>query len=351
MEDREVDRKNLRRHDADDDLLASEPIEGPKWERLIEPPRVVPISIRLRLAIAKQSHGIRQAAGGGTVCLIASLFLVLLDEPSSAAFVWGTGLLGAALLFSVVCSLYLRTQQAVDVLARGEIRSCRIVGIYDRSTEDYGSYESVLEKIGRLFSWGSELGIDVLTVNREYQDWPVMLLVEGSENQINARVDLRSRAMKTKTDSRARVMVADQGGRQRVVMIEQFPWLSVSDAGEFEYGLRQEAENFGFGKSLARSFLVVLPTYMLVLCGFLFGANPLFNADMASNGTVAVRVFLVSFFTLTHAAGPVLFYHHHPAFRNMFTVGFWYGAPILLLASLSGWLSLAWVALYILWAG
>ena len=360
MEDQGVDRNKLSSQDAGDDFLSSEVIVGARWERLAPAPRSVPKSVCLRLAFFLQTDNTRLTLRFGGFSLITSLFLMSTGDPSATGWYWGSGLLGMALVCSVALVVYARTLQAVAVLSRGEIRLGRIVQVYDGFTKKYVAYESMLEEIDRRAKMrlrfnetvGSKVGVEISSGRHKYNDLPGIIRFEDTGEEVNARVDLRPMISKAKPDSWVRTLVADCDGRQRLMITEQYPWLSVSDTGEWESLLRPGSEEFRVGKSLAFSFVLILPTYLLVVCDYLFGANPLLDVDGSISESFVSRMFWVVLFTLMFPIAPTLFFHQNPKlYSNGLFVGVFYGVPILFLASMSGWFSVIWIALCVVGAG
>ncbi|MDB4679193.1 hypothetical protein OAE79_02530 [Rhodopirellula sp.] len=125
-------------------------------------------------------------------------------------------------------------------------------------------------------------------------------------------------------------------------------------------------------RSIMRSLLVVVPTYILAAVGLSFNQNV--ESIQAGNETIPplIGTLFCLLFTLTHGVIPVFFYS---IFTGITTgtdkdssnelnpvamcisgfvylhMGLWYGAPIIGLATVTGWLNVAWVVLHILLAG
>ena len=350
-------------------------------DHLSTPPRRVPVVALLRLMIGRLSFGIVWLLGAGTIVLFAGCIMLSIDEMRvndkltdvPVLLAPGLILLASLVWLLAISALYFRVRSTVTALSHGQLQAGRIHRILDRSTGQYTSYESALEGSAEFATSSFASGVMGSMIGRQMNNWPAKIMLEGSTDEIDARLDLGSRIMQSVQDPGTRFLVANQRRGQAIVMTEQFPWLDVSTTGEWVYGMRQQAEDFGFGKSLARTFLLVLVTYALAALGLALNIKPLFNAGMNGGIPPFMGAMVVLLFTLTHAVVPVFFYSifasvidaakkHSSAQANpgglLFASGFfylhfgcWYGLPILGLASLTGWLSLSWVLLDVLRAG
>jgi len=103
-----------------------------------------------------------------------------------------------------------------------------------------------------------------------------------------------------------------------------------------------------------RALLPVGGTYACAVAGSMWGAGVEINRDKMSPFGGALIVLL---FTLSHAVIPVFFYRaffggagkRAPASVAgfiYFHMGMWFGIPIIGLASMTNWLSLAWVVVH-----
>ena len=350
-------------------------------DHLSTPPRRVPVVALLRLMIGRLSFGIVWLLGAGTIVLFAGCIMLSIDEMRvndkltdvPVLLAPGLILLASLVWLLAISALYFRVRSTVTALSHGQLQAGRIHRILDRSTGQYTSYESALEGSAEFATSSFASGVMGSMIGRQMNNWPAKIMLEGSTDEIDARLDLGSRIMQSVQDPGTRFLVANQRRGQAIVMTEQFPWLDVSTTGEWVYGMRQQAEDFGFGKSLARTFLLVLVTYALAALGLALNIKPLFNAGINAGIHPIVGAVVVLLFTLTHAVVPVFFYSifasvidaakkHSSAQANpgglLIASGFfylhfgcWYGLPILGLASLTGWLSLSWVLLDVLRAG
>jgi hypothetical protein len=350
-------------------------------DHLSTPPRRVPVVALLRLMIGRLSFGIVWLLGAGTIVLFAGCIMLSIDEMRvndkltdvPVLLAPGLILLASLVWLLAISALYFRVRSTVTALSHGQLQAGRIHRILDRSTGQYTSYESALEGSAEFATSSFASGVMGSMIGRQMNNWPAKVMLEGSTDEIDARLDLGSRIMQSVQDPGTRFLVANQRRGQAIVMTEQFPWLDVSTTGEWVYGMRQQAEDFGFGKSLARTFLLVLVTYALAALGLALNIKPLFNAGINAGIHPIVGAVVVLLFTLTHAVVPVFFYSifasvidaakkHSSAQANpgglLIASGFfylhfgcWYGLPILGLASLTGWLSLSWVLLDVLRAG
>ena len=365
--------EHLKQHDPKIDRTEGEPIEDRNWDRLSAPPRLVPTSIRLRLLISKFSFLVVWLIVLGGFAFAAGVGFILTANPE-IPFLVGWGLLPAGVVFWLLAAgtLYFRIRATLLVLSQGQLLPGRITQVYDQSTSGYLSYESILEEFSKFADSPYATGVMGSMMHRQLRNWPVKILLENSADEIDGRVDLGRRVKGMIRDPRGQCLVHHQRGKQRGVMLDQFPWLNVSDTGELNYGMRQEAVEFGFGKSLVGALLVVLPTYALVALSLTLQIKPLFDPNMGGAIPPALGAGVVLLFTLTHGVLPVFFYqifasvvdaakeHSSQRFNPAALVlsgffylhfGFWYGLPILGLAGLTGYLSLAWVAVDVLRAG
>jgi len=133
--------------------------------------------------------------------------------------------------------------------------------------------------------------------------------------------------------------------------------------------MQQPAKPSQWTHSLAKSLLVVVPTYSLAA----YGALSAESSNLTMGGSTIppiIGALVVILFTLTHGVVPVFFYRFFfqglesgkggeaktnsslnlaTAFVNLhMTV--WYGFPILGLAAMTHWYSLIWVALHLILA-
>ena len=313
--------------------------------------------------------------------VIGGAILVSGDQPDLPVYLGpGLFLLASFIWLIAISVLYSRVRPTVATLSRGQLHTGRITRVLDRSTGEYIRYGDALVEF-RKFSTMFSSGIIGLLLGTQMKNWPAKIILEGSTHEIDAELDLGNRMMHLVQDPETVFLVSNQERRPTIVMPEQFPWLDigVTDSRPHESKLSGEDEEVGFGKSLARAFLVVLVTYSLTALGLAFNMKPLFNAGMDHETPAIVGAGVVLMFTLTHAVLPVFFYsiftsviglfsaakdaaHHTDAqvpgsflfLISAFTYlhfGFWYGIPILGLAGLTGWLNLGWVLLDVLRAG
>jgi len=282
-------------------------------------------------------------------------------------------LLASAVWSAALSVLYFRVRPTAIALSHGQLQTGRITQILDRSSGQYTSYESALEESAEFATSIYGSGVVGSIISRQMNNWPAKVMLKGSTDEIDARLDIGARMMQSGKDPETQFLVANQQHGQAIVMTEQLPWLAVSETGEWVYGMQQQAEEFGLGKSLARTFLLVLVTYALAAMGLALNIKPLFNAGMNGGIPPIMGAVVVLLFTLSHAVVPVFFYsifttfidaaRKHPSAQAnpgglMIATGFfylhfgcWYGLPILGLASVTGWLSLSWVLLDVLRAG
>jgi len=286
-------------------------------------------------------------------------------------------LLASSVWVAALCVLYCRVRPTVTALSHGQLQIGRITHILDRSSGQYTSYESALEQFKEFATSSFASGVIGSLISPQMNNWPAKVILEGSTDETDARLNLGPRMMQLVQDPGTQLLVANQQHGQQhgqaIIMTEQFPWLGLSETGEWVYGMRQQAEEFGLGKSLARTFLLVLVTYALAAMGLALNIKPLFNAGGNGGIPPIMGAVVVLLFTLTHAVVPVFFYSifttfidaakKHPSAQAnpgglLIASGFfylhfgcWYGLPILGLASVTGWLSLSWVLLDVLRAG
>ena len=351
------------------------------FDHLSTPPRRVPVVVLLRLMMGHLSFGIVWLLALGTIVLFAGCMMLSIDQMTvndrltdvPVLLAPGLILLASLVWLAALCVLYSRIRPTVAAFSHGQLQTGRITRILDRSTGQYTSYESALEESAEFATSIYGSGVVGSIISRQMNNWPAKVMLKGSTDEIDARLNLGSRIMQRGQDSKTQFLVANQQHGQAIVMTEQFPWLDVSATGEWVYGIQQQAEEFGFGKSLARTFLLVLVTYALAALGLALNIKPLFNAGMNGGIPPIMGAIVVLLFTLTHAVVPVFFYSIFASVIDaaekrslpkteqaglLFISGFfylhfgcWFGLPILGLASLTGWLSLSWVLLDVLRAG
>ena len=290
-------------------------------------------------------------------------------------------LLGLCIWSGVAAILVSRSRQVAGVLTGGEPVQGRITQIMDRGIGEYQSYHNALEQMAGLRSKAGFGGAVLSMIEHSLKNWPVKILVtdsHGQDRELDARMDVGPRLTKVVKDPEVVLMVDRQQGHTRCVALEQFSWLSVSDSGNLVYAVADEAVKKGFGWALLRALLVVVPTYCAAVCGLKFGLVQPFGGEDGLGVPALLGAFIVPMFTFTHGVVPVFFYRLFTGVLDSFSqakktatdnrlrsnpflpflsgfvylhMGVWYGGPMILLAALTGWLSLAWGLLHVLLAG
>ncbi|MBI82835.1 MAG: hypothetical protein CMJ81_06540 [Planctomycetaceae bacterium] len=301
---------------------------------------------------------------------------------------WMPSALGGVLLLLGVCIgsgvaaiLVSRSRQVAGVLRGGEPVQGRITRVMDRGTGKYRSYHDTLEQMAKFRSTAGFRGIVLSIIEHSLKNWAVKILVtdsHGHDRELEARMDMGPRLTKGVKDPEVVLLVDRHQGHTRCVALEQFSWLSVSDSGNLVYAVADDAAKNGLGWALLRALLVVVPTYCAAVCGLKFGLIPPFGGEDGLGVPALLGAFIVPMFTFTHGVVPVFFYRLFTGVLDSFSqakktatdnrlrsipflpflsgfvylhMGFWYGGPMILLAALTGWLSLAWGLLHVLLAG
>ena len=346
----------------------------------------------LRLMLYQLNGNSGFACGFGVIAIFVGLGFVLGSGPDMGwvddEYPWMSSALGGGLLllglciWSVAAAILLsRSRQVAGVLTVGELVQGRITEIMDRGIGEYQSYDDALEQMAGVLNEAGFRGAALSMIEHSLKNWPVKVLVtdsHGQDRELDVRMDVGVRLTKVVKDPEVVLMVDRHQGHTRCVALEQFPWLSVSDSGSLVYAVADEAVRNGFGWALLRSLLVVVPTYCAAVCGLRFGLAQPFGGGDGFGVPVLLGAFIVAMFTFTHGVVPVFFYRFftgvldsvsqaketatdsrlRPDFFLLFLSGFvylhmgvWYGGPMIVLAALTGWLSLAWGFLHLLLAG
>ena len=144
-----------------------------------------------------------------------------------------------------VRSLYFRIQPTIAALSHGQLQSGRITRGLDRATMKYASYESMLEQFN---GFGFRSGIIGFIISRGMRNWPAKIILEGSTDEIDARLNLGRRLLQLVEDPSTQFLITDQPDAPTIVMIDQFPWLGISKTGEWVYGVARSSRGFRLRK-------------------------------------------------------------------------------------------------------
>lgn len=342
-------------------------------KRLANPPRQVPSLVFLRLIINRLSFGVVWSLGVGTIILFGGV-IVLSNDQIDAPVLLGPGLVFLAILIilAVLAVLYFRVRPILSALSHGQLKPGRITHMYDQSSEEYKSYENILEEFADFTKTSLGSGVIGSIISRRFNNWPMKIMLEGATDEIDVHLDMGTRMMQVVDDPKTGFLITDNPGKPSIVMVDQFPWLNISPTGEWIHGKPQQAGELSLTHSLLRSFMLVLITYALSAFGLALNVTPLFNPGINGDIPVLVGIVVASLFTLSHAVVPAFFYRIFFSVLDAIKeskekvnsggllffsgfiylhIGFWYGIPILGLAALTGWLNLAWVAIDVLRAG
>jgi hypothetical protein len=374
------------------DLVDRGTQEWATFSRLSSPPRKVPPLIWLRLMLSQLNGNSGFACGFGAMAIFVGLGFALFSGPDMGwvddEYPWMPSALGVVLLLLGLCIwsgvaviLVSRSRQVAGVLTGGEPVQGRITQIMDRGSGEYQSYHNALEQMAGLRSKAGFGGAVLSMIEPSLKNWPVKILVtdsHGQDRELDVRMDVGPRLTKGVKDPEVVLMADRHQGHTRCVALEQFPWLSVSDSGNLVYAVADEAVKNGFGWALLRALLVVVPTYCAAVCGLRFGLVQPFGGGDGLEVPALLGAFIVLMFTFTHGVVPVFFYRFFSGVLDSFSqakktatdsrlrsnlflpflsgfvylhMGVWYGGPMIVLAALTGWLSLAWGFLHLLLAG
>ena len=273
------------------------------------------------------------------------------------------------------------TWQVVRVLIWGEPAEGCIDQIFAAGIGKYQAYANVL---GEMTTHQRDLvstGIWRIFLKSPFKNWRVKFFVtdsHGQSQEIDGRMNLESRAINENTDPQVLLLVDRRRCPLTCVALEQFPWLRMSHSGELMFHVAHRPVQGGVSRALARALQVVVPTYCLSALGLTFGLTPLFSLPHDPSVLAPLGACIVALLTFTHGAVPIFAYkffvdglnlfakkadstsdkrlQSEPFLRLMSGLGYlhmavWYGGPIIVLAILSGWISLAWGLIHVLLAG
>ena len=367
-------------------------------QRLSSPPRRLSGLMWLRLMFLQFNSSIGFACCFGTMAIFVGLAFVLLsgsvllsdsDMGSiETQYPWLPSAIGAGVLFlgvSVWCgiayTLIARSRCVMAGLMWGEPLEGYISQMMDRGVGKYRPYAEVLKEMTKFRGNFGSTGTVLSLIRHSLTKWPVKIMIkdsQGEQEEIATHMDVGPRLTNGVDDPRVLLLVDRRQSHTRCVALEQFPWLNISDSGNFGYAIARDAEKIGFGWALFRALQVVVPTYCLSVIGLAFGNAPRFVGDGGFGMPIFVGLLIVPMFTFTHGVVPVFFYRLFTGVLESFSAAmetghgkqlssknllrfmygfvhlnmfFWYGVPIVALAALTGWLSLGWGVLHVLLAG
>ena len=335
------------------------------------------------------------------------------SDELSPRVVGGVLLLLAAGIWSVCLVVaLLAAGKIIRVLTWGEPADGRIDRVLGGGRPpQYGPWADLIGPLARFGfrdrpgAIGSLWPIKVI-LGAPFGNWPVKFLVtdpRGPEQEIDGRMNLEpwldhvvadprvslladrlsqcfgENSKGLVADPRVSLLVDRRRDPATCVIPEQFAWLTRSDSGGLTVRVppRVPPRSGGIGSALAEALRVVVPTYCLSALGLAFVAQPLFALPRDPEIPALKSAVLVVLFTLTHGVVPVFFYQFFVQVLQVVTrrleiagdgpprpkplarlmSGFvhlhmvvWFGAPMILLGALSGWISLAWGLLHVLLA-
>lgn len=346
---------------------------------LVPPPRTVAVRIWLRLMIVQFIN--RELSivyfGGMTACV--GLGFVISGEIVGLG--WMLMCLGICIGIGVAYILLSGTRQVVRVLTWGESTKGYIDQIFSAGMGKYQAYANVLGEMATHQRDLASTGIWKVLLKSPFRNWKVKFLVKdahGRNQELDGRMNLEPWASNEITDSQVLLLVDGRSSPPTCLAVEQFPWLDVSHSGELAVHSSPRTVQGSIRRSLARALQVVVPTYCLSALGLAFGLKPLFVLPHTTSVSVLIGVCIVPLLTFTHGVAPIFAYKFFIDGLNLFAekidadrskrrltspmlwlmsgfgylhMAVWYGGPIIVLALLCGWISVAWGISHVLLAG
>ncbi|MBW3543921.1 MAG: hypothetical protein KY476_27040, partial [Planctomycetes bacterium] len=341
-------------------------------EGLAPPPRDVPLEVERRLRLSAVTWPLGVAVGAGVIFAIIGV-AILAAGPAFNALGLIPLVLGLGLVALLLWAVHRRAAATVALLRDGRIVAGRIESIRDRESGGWLPYARAIEKWSgfqketeHTFGGGAKALRSMIA--SQLRHWPcrVKLLDHADgDREIETKLDLSDRLPNLVRDPDV-VLLDDGGGAGEALAVgEVYPWLAISPNGGWTVAEQSAAGELG--RSFLRSFGPVAATYAAAAVGMVWGVQNPF-AGAAAQIPPALGVFVVLLFTLTHAVVPVFFYRpffaalphltahqagagkafgHGVSAFIYFHMGFWYGMPMLALAAMTGWISLAVAAAHV----
>lgn len=358
-----------------------------RFDGLSLPPRTVSARVRWRLMLFRLAS-CRFACCFGAMATLIGLIFVLAgnsdavdsgDMPTPVVG-WGVLLLAAGIWSGIVAVVLSATGKIIRVLIWGEPAEGRIERIFAAGLGKYQAWADVIGPIARHHGNVDSFGLLKVFFGGPFRNWPVKFCVtdpQGQEQEIDGRINLEPWATHEAADPHVLLLVDRRRDPAACIVPEQFDWLTRSNSGGLTVRSPRRSVDVGVGSALAAALWVVVPTYCLSALGLAFTVQPLFSLPGDAGISALLGAVIVVMFTLTHGVVPVFFYRFFVRALQVVTrrmesarddwprpnplprlvSGFvhvhmvvWFGAPMILLGMLSGWISLAWGLLHVLLA-
>lgn len=344
------------------------------YTRLTPAPRHIPEHLRSTISRGQ----FRLIDGSAYLVVIGSIasgiYLAIgIGNPASIMRAFGLGLIifGFGLSKWITGRKRKRFMNWIDTMANGTLHHGLIVNAFDKAKGEYRPISDLQKdwKSAAITSWtGSAL-----------RRWPVQITIHAVNTSddpmltklVDTKIDLTPWLRDLNGSNNIHLLLPQSGIPKDAIILENEPWLTVDQDGHF--AAAKESENLktfnrDLASSLIKALLVVIPTYALAIYGVVTTSNHDFQS---ASIPPLVSAMVTLLFTLTHGVVPIFFYRlflgglegsSQKGSRKpdgiMIVTGFitlhmtiWYGAPIIGLAAMTNWYSLAWVALHILFAG
>jgi hypothetical protein len=356
------------------------------WERLIAPPRKVPRSVQARIRFAEIKRAINLGSGflglwfsgAGSMLIIFGLFWLNVataeQRPMNGLYFIAGGIVVLLILATV---LYRRGSRKIKVLRFGELTDGTITRIWQNI--GYHPYASTIESWKKLrrpldpvpdsnpSMWSiTEMGLN------QFRDVPCKVRVvgtDGREQEIKARLDLLEHLAVEGGAHRIQVLCDPAHVNDGLVAKQMYPWLTLSPHGHWT--VERSARLLIFVGTFLRAAVPVMGTYASAALGaVLFGDVP---EDVIVQGSPLALAAIMLLLTVTHAVAAVFLFRFLLSFLAHFAtalppgpqgrltrmavggfralvwlfIGLWLGLPIVVLAYLTGWLSLVWAVLHV----
>jgi hypothetical protein len=356
------------------------------WERLTAPPRKVPRSVQARIRFTEIKRAINLGSGflglwisgAGAMLIIFGLFWLNVataeQRPTNGLyFIAG----GTVVLLILATVLYRRGSRTIKVLRFGRLAEGTITRIWQNV--GYHPYVSVIEPWKKLISPSNPMresnpgmwpmmGMGL----SQFRDLPCKVRIAGAngrEQEIKARLDLLEHLALEGGAPRVQVFCAPAHVNDGIVAHQMYPWLKLSPHGD--WSVEGSARLLVFVGSFLRAALPVVGMYISAALGaVLFGGVPV---EIKVQGPPLSLAAMVLLLTVTHAVAAVFLFRFLLDFLAQFAVaipsgpqgrvarvaiggfrawvwlfiGLWLGLPIVVLAYLTGWLSLVWAVFHV----
>jgi hypothetical protein len=371
----------------------SQPATSP-WDRLALPPRDVPPEVRFRVRAGEFFRLMNLNSSMASAGIIFFLFFGLIATILGAAIIAaGPSLTDTDVeknlpqLFAIlgpisflgglvwlVSAVAARSNRKLHLLRFGRVAPATCTKVWDRQVNSWVPYAEAAEKWRGFSSTVQQnYGAMMEKIAEQAQQWPCKIRVadsEGKEHEITMRM-----ALDYAVSHPDLLVLCDPPKVNDAILLSEFyRTILVSPTGHWEVESSNRTPNLV--RAFLRSAIPVIGTYIAAALGIsLFGEA--LSPEKLQRISVPHGAGYAMLFTLTHAIIPVYivrlmldvpaemqsmisavrrhwlinaFFGVFYAFTSTITF-LWFALPIVGLAYLTGWLSIAWAAVHVAIAG